>query len=354
MLRRCKTWDYRERCIYMVTFCTEGRLPLLGRLVGDETHARIELSDAGRIVEQCWLDLPSRYPQVALLEHQIMPDHFHGILFVRERLPKPMGSLIGMVKAHSSSLYLSAQAPSGFSAQAPHTEQSAASCEALAPNVPCEALAPNVPCEALAPNVPYEALAPNVPCEALAPRLKGLWSPGFQDTILFHEGQLAKMRAYVLDNPRRLAVKRAHPELFRIVRDLPLCGTTFAAIGNHFLLERPERLQIQCSRSITPEELAEKQEHILALCRHGAVAVSPCISPGEKQIAHAVMEANLPLIVLLENGFPPMYKPPGKYFEACSEGRLLMLAPWQYHTERRTITREQCLQLNEYTRLICL
>ena len=327
MLRRCKTWDYRERCIYMVTFCTEGRLPLLGRLVGDETHACIECTEAGRLVEQCWRDLPNRYPQVSLLEHQIMPDHFHGILFVRERLPKPMGSLIGMVKAHSSSLYLSAQAPSGFSAQAPHTEQSAASCEAL---------------------------APNVPCEALAPRLKGLWSPGFQDTILFHEGQLAKMRAYVLDNPRRLAVKRAHPELFRIVRDLPLCGTTFAAIGNHFLLERPERLQIQCSRSITPEELAEKQEHILALCRHGAVAVSPCISPGEKQIAHAVMEANLPLIVLLENGFPPMYKPPGKYFEACSEGRLLMLAPWQYHTERRTITREQCLQLNEYTRLICL
>jgi len=36
-----------------------------------------------------------------------------------------------------------------------------------------------------------------------------LWSPGFYDTILFHKGQLANMRAYVRDNPRRLAAKRA-------------------------------------------------------------------------------------------------------------------------------------------------
>ena len=35
----------------------------------------------------------------------------------------------------------------------------------------------------------------------------------------------------------------------------------------------------------------------------------------------------MPLIVFLENGFPPIYKPPKHYFEAYAEGRLLMLAP---------------------------
>lgn len=51
--------------------------------------------------------------------------------------------------------------------------------------------------------------------------------------------------------------------------------------------------------------------------------------------------------MILENGFPPLYKPPGKYFEACAEGLLLMLAPWPYHMEKRTITRQQCLALND-------
>lgn len=80
--------------------------------------------------------------------------------------------------------------------------------------------------------------------------------------------------------------------------------------------------------------------------RHGGVLVSPCIAPGEREIARAALDAGLPLIVILENGFPSMYKPPGMYFEACAKGLLLMLAPWPYHADRRAITRQQCLELN--------
>ena len=57
-------------------------------------------------------------------------------------------------------------------------------------------------------------------------------------------------------------------------------------------------------------------------------------------------DAGQPWVVILENGFPPLYKPPGKYFEACARGLLLMLAPWPYHMEKRKISRSQCLQLN--------
>jgi hypothetical protein len=160
------------------------------------------------------------------------------------------------------------------------------------------------------------------------------------------------MRAYVLDNPRRLAVKRAHPDLFRIVRDLPCAGARFAAIGNHFLLDYPVKRQVQCSRSATPEALDEQEAELLAAARHGAVLVSPCISPGEKRIARAALAASLPLIVLLENGFPPFYKPPKTYFEACAAGRLLMLAPWPHHSDKRPITREQCLALNSFAKAI--
>lgn len=175
-----------------------------------------------------------------------------------------------------------------------------------------------------------------------------LWAPGFHDMILFHDGQLANMRAYVRDNPHRLALKRAHPELFRIVRTLSLCGTVFAGIGNHFLLQAPVRLVIQCSRCITEAALEELQKELLAAAQHGAVLISPCVSPGEKQIARAALAVGAQLIVLLENGFPECYKPSKNYFDACCAGRLLMLSPWPYHAEKRTITRMQCLALNDF------
>ncbi|MFN2352575.1 MAG: hypothetical protein ABR497_11590, partial [Kiritimatiellia bacterium] len=128
-------------------------------------------------------------------------------------------------------------------------------------------------------------------------------------------------------------------------------GKTCAAIGNRFLLHHPLKRQIQVSRRILPSELAARQEELLYAAEHGALLVSPCISPGEKTIARVALDAGRPLIVLLANGFPPHYKPPGRYFDACADGRLLMLAPYAYQW-RQTITREQCHELNDWTREI--
>ena len=35
----------------------------------------------------------------------------------------------------------------------------------------------------------------------------------------------------------------------------------------------------------------------------------------------------LPLIALKADGFAPRYKPPGRSFDACAKGKLLLLAP---------------------------
>jgi hypothetical protein len=64
------------------------------------------------------------------------------------------------------------------------------------------------------------------------------------------------------------------------------------------------------------------------------------------------MERGYRVIWVRENGFPPLYKPTGRAFDACSEGCLLMISPWEYHTERRTISREQCLKLNRLVEII--
>lgn len=146
----------------------------------------------------------------------------------------------------------------------------------------------------------------------------------------------------MLDNARRLAVKRLFPEFFKVLRDVAVdwrdssededrrvrqslggqggrarlgrvsAGGRFAAIGNTFLLKKPTLLQVQCSRGdfgycrarnakgalevvkdakgnkvvdFTTAAFDEKLGDLLAAAKHGAVLVSPCVSDGEKEIA---------------------------------------------------------------------
>ena len=68
---------------------------------------------------------------------------------------------------------------------------------------------------------------------------------------------------------------------------------------------------------------------------------------------HDVFEAGYPVIYLQENGFTDMAKPGGRRFDACSRGQMLILAPWVHHTEHVTISRSQCMVLNDMARILC-
>ena len=159
---------------------------------------------------------------------------------------------------------------------------------------------------------------------------------------------------YLHDNPRRLLMRREHPQYLRVQRNVVAAGITFSAIGNVQLLKHPELKQVQLSRRLTEQEVERVVQSFLAAARNGAVLVSPKISSGEKAVLNAAFAEGLPLIVLQENGFIDLDKPKGaKLMEACAEGRLLLLAPWAHHNERTTITRQQCLALNDMARKIC-
>lgn len=181
-----------------------------------------------------------------------------------------------------------------------------------------------------------------------------MWEDGYNDLILDRDGQLQRMKAYILDNPRRLAIKRNHADLFQVQRNIKVGEYTFAALGNVFLLDAPCLLQVQCSRKLTPLQINATVQRFLSLAQDGAVLVSPSISPGEKAVMKAAFEHGFPVVVLQENGFAPLAKPGGRRFDACAQGRLLMLAPWEHHNDRRVIKRSQCLDLNEMARVICL
>ena len=301
----------------MITVVTEPRRECLGVLkAGNVDGATVRLSPIGEIVRDVWRRTSAVYSGVDACECVVMPDHFHGILWVKERLARPMGHIVKAFK-----------------------RVSADECRSRGLLLQPDRAAATAP-------GPVAAAAP-------AAAFSTLWQPGFQDSILLRRGQLKAMARYVADNPRRLAAKRANPALFTVVADLEICpGKACSAIGNPFLLRHPLKRQVQVSRRISPSALAACQEELLHAADHGAVLVSPCISPGEKAIARAALTAGKALIVLLANGFPPLYKPAGRYFDACSAGRLLMVAPFSYERRRKPVTREQCLELNAWAKAI--
>ena len=158
---RCDNHDYFAPCIYEITVNLEDwRSAALGRIVVDSRDnlgapfsAHCELSEMGKAVADCWESIPRFYPQIKIIGKQVMPEHFHGLL----------------------------------------------------------------------------------------------WKEGFQDTILWREGQLENMIAYLQANPIRRALKAANPQLFHQVIDLEVDGLHFSALGNRYLLDRP-LVQVQCSR----------------------------------------------------------------------------------------------------------
>jgi putative transposase len=79
---RLKGYDYSQAGAYYVTIVTWHREFLFGEIVGRE----MRLNKVGKIVEWEWLELPKRLPYVELGAHVIMPNHFHGILFIHENV----------------------------------------------------------------------------------------------------------------------------------------------------------------------------------------------------------------------------------------------------------------------------
>lgn len=350
MKRRCEEKDYTERGLYMVTLAIEGRQPLLGTLEGNpdiregEGSPHVTLSPLGQAVARSWQAIAQYYPQIEPIKLCIMPDHIHGILFVKEKIERHLGHVINGFKTGTR------QAARQLEAHTPAPPK---------PTAPSPVKYAQPPVNYAEPPVKYAeapvkyAEAPPQPKSPKHPAHGTLWEPGYNDRLLLRQGQLQRWLAYLDDNPHRLLLKRQHPEYFTQLGTISAAGLPMAAMGNRFLLDRPVKLQVQCSRHLYPWEIEQQKQQFLQAGREGAVIVSPCISPGEREIATACMAAGVPLIVLLLKGFSPYFKPQPRYLEACADGRLLMLAPYPFQNERLTDMRRRCLHLNDLAAAIC-
>lgn len=369
MGRRLPTWDYRRPAYYVITIVlADRREPKLGELVvrkpsagadgasrpdgdwvsivearalglkPDEVEAKVVFTPLGKAIFDHFRRMGEFTPGLEPVYCAVMPDHLHLLVKVVQELKRPLGNAIGGFKTG---------------------------------------------------------------CEKIYQRLGGegrLFAEGFVDEIVLKAGQLSAEFDYLVDNPRRLAIKRLFPELFRVSREVavrfrlapkgpvgqgagvsaarsagvspaptePAVGF-FSAIGNHFLLTRPELRQVQVSRrffayrrdekgrllkdeppAVATAEFEAKLDEALSAARRGAVIVSPCVSEGEREIARCVFAAGGRVISMQNKGFSPLYKPGGKLFETCADGRLLMLAPaaWPYQVNEKPMTRFDATAMN--------
>lgn len=75
---RLSGYDYTATGAYFVTICTYQRDAIFGEVVKEE----MRLNEIGRIVEEEWYKTAEIRKEIALDEFVIMPNHFHGIVWI--------------------------------------------------------------------------------------------------------------------------------------------------------------------------------------------------------------------------------------------------------------------------------
>ena len=272
------TWQepgaWRKPCIVHVTMVAKGREPIFGKLIHSGKRTEVEKTALGWALinqQQRMLEL---CPEIKILADKVMPDHHHIILQVRRTMKR---SIKEVVRGYMQG------------------------CKAEARKLGIEGNIYDGP--------PYYR-------------------------VLTHKGQLKAMINYVYANAERAWQRKQNPDLFRMYRRTEACNLLFTSMGNHYLLDWPERQLVEMSRNATEEQVQERLKAVLRSAQNGAVTYTASISKGERFIAQTLRTQGFPLVVLLNEGFPEegsqherYYKPGGVYFEACSKGKLLLLEP---------------------------
>lgn len=370
MKRRFPCHNYSDKGTYMLTLVVEGRKPLFGTLQGDglapsdsENEPRVVLSPLGKaILDREIQKISAFYPMVEVWKLCIMPDHLHIIIRVKEKMPegKNLGQVVRGFKTGCTRAWWGLTEGKETFGKPKVTGAQATPAASPVPTIPAPVPAGSVPVPAGSAPVPAGSApvpagsvpvpAGSAPVPAGSPAGPGLrpllFEKGYCDKILLRPGQLDNWKRYLDDNPRRLAIKRQHPDYFTIMHQISIGEWTCKAVGNRFLLNNPEKAAVIVHSAYNDAQFAEMKAKWLALAENGGVLISAAIATREKEVMREAMDCGYRLIYLRENGFPEFYKPAGESFTACSEGRLLQISPWDYHMQRKTISREQCLMLN--------
>ena len=79
---RVPGYDYTSPGAYFVTVVAYQREMLFGEIENEE----MRLNARGKIVSECWYEIPSHFPHVDLGAFVVMPKHVHGIIVITDEV----------------------------------------------------------------------------------------------------------------------------------------------------------------------------------------------------------------------------------------------------------------------------
>ena len=338
-------WRYDCKCNYMITLVTEPRTSVFGAL----REWGVERSAEGKAVYEAWQRIEAKFPGVRATYNSIMPDHFHGIVYVtfdgavelgevvaffaaeveraigrrvwcgvwRDSICLAKGQLhrqIDYVLSNAKRRWIKENNPGLFRKVMGFSHWRLAAANGTLGEV---AGADSWDFRRFAHDPAAEYWDLETGEEIAKPRKANRIQRAFEEQQAYDSKESGRQQAY--DNKScccTLAVSS---------------GPVWTALGNPFLLDEPLLISVRISTKTPPDLLETLIAKIVAKAERGAVVVGPWISPGEKLVKAAVAEVGGRIVQLLPEGMGRYYKPGGRDFDLCAEGRMLQLSPFAPH-----------------------
>lgn len=103
---------------------------------------------------------------------------------------------------------------------------------------------------------------------------------------------------------------------------------------------------MRISRRYTESQLAALHQEWEETIRSHGVLVSPFISPREKEWEKRGIEEGAGVILITREVFRERFKPSGRLFDLCADGRLLLISTGKSVSDEK-LTRQEALAMNE-------
>lgn len=353
---------------FFVTLNTREEAPILSIVEGQigatgENAPHCRYTKLGRAVIDCWNLNSNIYKGVQVIDCEAMPEHFHGLLYLKPGNKQHLGRII-----------------SGFMSGCTHAYWDTLGIDWKKDRFD------KCPSVALA-NKNYDRDRDH----SRSFRGPSLFTRGYNDVVPITKEEIQIKIDYIHTQAERRLIKHQGYDRFYIYRDqisknwntevvhnailkdhffahnetvtaeewekiqkrLHQSPVSLDYLGNKQLLTTEKKLPLICHRA-DASHFDKQKEAVMKAARNGFVIVSAFISAKEREIRELLMRERLPIVEIMDNGFAERYKPFGKAFYACAENRLVQISCWNYlYQKDNSISRAQCLVMNELARVIC-
>ncbi len=300
--RRAYHHDYMMPAKYMLTFIKSDDVPRFSVVEGNPSVSDRQQPDfphsqllaPGLAIKSAIEKWMLKFREIEVAAWVVMPDHVHICVEIRRSLNCTLMAAVASLKGYCSRLY----------------HDSLPECER-------------------------------------PEKLKPLFKKGFNDKIAYTDDEFENQKNYIIQNPRRLLIKRKFPDLFRRPVIIKIGNEEYEARGNIFLLKNPHRIRVKFSRKYTKDIWEREKYNYKLVLKNDGVLVSPFIHPEEKKIRYLAESQDGNIIRICDNGFSERFAAQGKEFDLMSAGRLLLVGPAVYQTRKQEMSYSRAQELNE-------